>query len=121
MDHAAAPDDDDAAIVESGLVEAAADEVAKRGAVAAGDRGDAGKADMAAFLAAIPAGPPVEIYARNAGLDALVRIGEFRACGAVMFRKAGPGAGDRAERRFDELAVALDDPRVAIEREAHHP
>src|SRR5690606_36951400 len=121
VDHAALPDDDRRRIVEAALVEHASGKVADRAAIFAGYRHRAGEADVAAFLAAVPASHTVERHAGNAGLDPVMRVLELGQVVAVEFFERHRTARNAAQDPFDLGAVMGDDRSIAVEGEAHDP
>ena len=108
-------------VVQARLLDHPAQQVAQGEPVGAGHRRDGREADVAALLAAVPAGHVVPLEVGHAALDALGRVLEVRD---VLGRALGApdlGALDRGEGRLDLGEAVVDDRLVAVEREAHAP
>ncbi len=122
VDEAARVDRDQAChVVEAGLVDVAAQQVAELERIAAGRRADRREADVTPFLAAVPAGHVVPAEVRHAALDQLAGMLELRDVCRSVFLTPHLGVGDTLERFLDLPEPVVDDGLVAVERETHHP
>ena len=84
-------------VVQAGLLDHPAQQVAQGEAVAAGQRGDRREADVAALLAAVPAGHRVPLEVRDAALDALGRVLEVGMSSGAHLAPHDLGALDALE------------------------